>query len=71
MESTRTGLELCSLDVEEVEGFEVDDVKAAAAVHQHLRESSVNDDRVENEWVDTRGDNLFSVVAVVEGDGGA
>jgi hypothetical protein len=36
MESTGAWLELRPVDTEEVEGLEVDDVEAAAAIHQHL-----------------------------------
>ena len=58
MESTGAWLELRPVDAEKVEGLEVDDVQAAAAVHQHLRESGVDDDGVDDERVDTRGDYL-------------
>jgi hypothetical protein len=36
MEASGAWLELCPVDAEEVEGLEVDDVQAVAAVHQHL-----------------------------------
>jgi len=36
MKTAGAGSELCSLDAKEVKGLEVDDVEAAAAVHQHL-----------------------------------
>ena len=52
MEAARARLELCPVDAEEVEGLKVDDVQAAAAIHQHLRESSVDDDGVDDERVD-------------------
>jgi len=64
-------LELRPVDAEKVEGLEVDDVQAAAAVHQHLRESGVDDDGVDDERVDARGDYLVGVVVSVKGDGGA
>jgi len=71
METASAGLELCSLDAKEVEGLEVDDVEAAASVHQHLREPGVDDDGVDDERLDTGSDNLVRVVVAVEGDGGA
>jgi len=54
VEAARTRLELCSLDSQEVEGFEVDDVEAAVAIRQYLGGSRVDDDRVDDVWVDTR-----------------
>ena len=71
METASVGLELCSLDAEEVEGLEVDDVEAATSVHQHHRELGVDNDRVDDERVDTGSDNLVGVIIAVEGDGGA
>ena len=53
------------------QSLEVDDVEATAAIHQHLRESSVDDDGVDDERVDARGDDLVGVVVAIKGDGGA
>jgi len=69
MESAGAWLELCPIDAEKVEGLEVDDIQAATAVHQHLRESGVDDDGVDDERVDARGDYLVGVVVSIEGDG--
>jgi len=71
MEAARAWLELCSLDAQEVESLKVDDVEAAAAIHQYLRESSVDDDGADDEWIDAGGDDLVGVVVAVEGDVGA
>jgi len=71
MEASRASLELCSFDPQEVESLEVIDVEAAAAVHQHLGESGVDDDGVDYEWVDIRADDAVEVIITVEGDGGA
>jgi len=71
VESTGARLELRLVDAEEVEGLEVDDVEAAAAVHQYLGEPGVDDDGVDDERVDTRGDYSVGVVVSIEGDGGA
>jgi len=68
MESARSWLELCPVDAEKVKGLEVDDVQAAAIVHQHLREPSVDDDGVDDEWVDSWGDYLVGIVISIEGD---
>ena len=56
------------IDAEEVEGLEVDDVEAAATIHQHFRESGVDDDGVDDERVDAWGDYLVGVVLSVESD---
>jgi len=71
MEATGAWLELRPVDAEKVESLEVDDVQAAATIHQHLRESGVDDDGVGDERVDARGNYLVGVVVSIEGDGGA
>jgi hypothetical protein len=71
MELARTGLELCSLDAQEVESLKVDDVEAATTIHQYLGESSVDDGRVDDEWIDTWADDSVGMIVTVEGDGGA
>ena len=71
MEVASAWLELLPVDAEKVKGLEVDDVQATAAVHQQLRESGVNDDGVDDERVDARGNYLVGVVISIEGDGGA
>jgi len=70
MESVGAWLELRPVDAEKVEGLEVDDVQAAAAIHQHLREPSVDDDGVDDDRVDAGSDYLVGVVILIEGDGG-
>ena len=71
MEATRARLELCSLDAEEVKGLEVDDVEVAVTIHQHLRVSSVDGDRVDDKRVDAGGDDPVRVVIAIKGNGGA
>ena len=56
---------------QEVESLEVDDVEAAAAIHQHLGDSGVDDDGVNDEWIDAGANDSVRMVVVVEGDGGA
>ena len=58
MEAARARLELCSLDIEEVESLDVDDVEAAAAIHQYLRESGVENDGVHDERIDAKAMTL-------------
>ena len=41
-------------DPHELQSVGVHDVEAAAPVHEHHGESGVADDRVDNEWVQTR-----------------
>ena len=46
----------------------VQDVEVAAPVHEHLGESGVADDGVDNEWVQTRIRDVVGVVVAAEGD---
>ena len=71
MEAARAWLELRSFNAKEVKGLEVNDVQAAAAIPQYLRESSVDDDGVDDERVDAGSDHPDGMVVTVEGDGGA
>jgi hypothetical protein len=57
------------IDLQEPEGFGVDDVEAAASVHEDLGEPDVADDGVENERIFLRARHVVGVVALVEGDG--
>jgi hypothetical protein len=54
MEAPDAGLELRPLDSQEVEGLGVDNVEAAATVHEHFSEARVGDDGIDDEWVDSR-----------------
>jgi hypothetical protein len=65
----RTGLDHGQIDPQEPEGLGVDDVKAAASVHEDLGEPGVADDRVDNERVPSWARHAVGVVALVEGDG--
>ena len=71
METSCARLELCSLDPQEVESLKVDDVEAATAIYEYLRKSSVDDDRVDDEWIDTRADNPVGMIVTVKCDEGA
>jgi hypothetical protein len=52
MEALDAGLEARPLDPQEVEGLGIDDVKAAAAIHEHLGEACVGDNGIDNKRVD-------------------
>jgi hypothetical protein len=54
---------------QEPEGLGVDDVEAAASVHEDLGEPSVADDGVDDERVRSWARHIVGVVALVEGDG--
>jgi hypothetical protein len=60
---------LPSLDTQEPEGLGVDDVEAAASVHEDLGEPDVADDGVDNERVFPRARHAVRMVRLVEGDG--
>jgi hypothetical protein len=65
----RTGPDRGQIDPQEPEGLGVDDVEAAASVHEDLGELSVADDGVDNERVSSWARHTVGVVALVEGDG--
>jgi hypothetical protein len=47
-------LEVCPRDPQEVEGLGIDDVEAAAAIHEHLGEACVGNNGIDNKRVDPR-----------------
>jgi hypothetical protein len=51
-----------------VQGLGVDDVKAAAFVHEDLGEPNIADDRIDDERVPSQAWHEVGVVALVEGD---
>jgi hypothetical protein len=53
----------------EVQGVSIDDVETAASIHEHLGETSVADDGVDEEWVLSEVRDVVWVVVPVEGDG--
>ena len=65
----RTGPDRGQIDLQEPEGLGVDDVEAAASVHEDLGEPSVANDRIDNERVPSWARHAVGVVALVEGDG--
>jgi hypothetical protein len=57
------------IDPQKPEGLGVDDVEAAASVHEDLGEPDVADDGVDNERIFPRARHAVGVVVLVEGDG--
>jgi hypothetical protein len=64
-----TGPDRGQVDLQEPEGLGVDDVEAAASVHEDLGEPGVADDGVDDERVLSWARHAVGVVALVEGDG--
>jgi hypothetical protein len=64
-----TGPDRGQIDLQEPEGLGVDDVEAAASVHEDLGELGVADDGVNDEWVLSWARYAVGVVALIEGDG--
>jgi hypothetical protein len=65
----RTGPDRGQIDLQEPEGLGVDDVEAAAFVHEDLGEPDVADDGVDDERVLSWARHAVGVVTLVEGDG--
>jgi hypothetical protein len=65
----RAGPDQGQIDLQEPEGLDVDDVEAAASVHEDLGEPDVADDGIDNERVLPWARHAVGVVALVEGDG--
>ena len=57
------------INTQESEGLVVDDVEAAASVHEDLGEPDIADDGVDNEREFPRARHAVGMVALVEGDG--
>jgi hypothetical protein len=57
------------IDPQVPKGLGVDDVEAAASVHEDLGEPNVADDGVDNERIFPRARHAVRMVALVEGDG--
>jgi hypothetical protein len=69
MEVHDAGLEARPHDPQEVEGLGIDDVEAAAAIHENLGEACVGDNGIDNKRVDPRIGDVVWVVIMVESDG--
>jgi hypothetical protein len=57
------------IDLQEPEGLGVDDVEAAASVHEDLGKPDVADDGIDNERVLPWARHAVRMVTLVEGDG--
>jgi hypothetical protein len=69
METPDAGLEVRSLDPQEVEGPGIDDVEATSTVHEYLGEACVGDDGINNKRVDSRIGDVVRMIITVESDG--
>jgi hypothetical protein len=69
MKRRRAGPNRGQIDLQEPEGLGVDDVEAAASVHEDLGKPDVADDGIDNERVLSWARHAVGVVALVEGDG--
>ena len=69
MERRLAGEQLVQDDPHELQGVRVHDVEAAASAHEHLGETCVADDGVDNERVLSRIRDVVGVVFAAEGDG--
>jgi hypothetical protein len=63
------GPNLGSPDPHELQGIRIDDIEAAASIHEHLREASVADDGINNERILSKIWIMICMVIPVEGDG--
>jgi hypothetical protein len=68
VEGCRTGLDLGPINPQEFQGLGVDDVKAAASVHEDFGEPNIADDWIDDERVPSWVWHEVEVVASVEGD---
>jgi hypothetical protein len=68
VEGCRTSPDLGSINPQELQGLGIDDVEAAASVHEDLGEPNIADDRVADERVPSWARHEVGVVALVEGD---
>jgi hypothetical protein len=57
------------INTQEPEGLGVDDVEAAASIHEDLGEPDVADDGVDDERVFHRARHMVRVIVSVKGDG--
>ena len=55
-------------DAHDVEGVDVEDVEAAASIHQHLSKALLVDDGVGDEWVASWPHDVGGMIPLIEGD---
>jgi hypothetical protein len=68
MKGCRTGPDLRPINPQEFQGLGIDDVEAAAPVHEDFGEPDVANDRIDDERVPPWAWHEVRVVASVEGD---
>jgi hypothetical protein len=68
MKAPRAGSELCLPNSQEVEGLGIDNVEAAATIHEHFSEARIGDDGIDDEQVDSRVRDVVRMVVTVESD---
>ena len=68
MEGRAHWVELRPGDAHGIKGVDVEDVEAAAPVHQHLGEALLADDGVDDERVATRSGDVGRMVPLIKGD---
>jgi hypothetical protein len=69
IEQRRAGSQLVQPNPQQAQGVRIEDVEAAAPIHQHFGEPGVPDDQVENQWVLARIGDAIRVILAAEGDG--
>jgi hypothetical protein len=69
MERRRAGPQLVQPDPQQAQGVRVEDVQAAASVHQHLGEPRIPDDRADNQRVLAWIGDAIRVILTAKGDG--
>jgi hypothetical protein len=69
VEALDARLELCPLDPQEVKGLGIDNVEAAAFVHEHPSEARIGDDGIDDERVHPRIGDVVRMVTTIERDG--
>jgi hypothetical protein len=69
MEAPDAGSEVGPLDPQKVKGLGIDDVEAAAPVHEYISEARVGNDGIDDEWVDSRIGDVVQMVIIVKSDG--
>ena len=70
MEGKAHGMELRPGDAQGVEGVNIQNVEAAASIHQHLGEALLADDGVDNEQVVTQSGDVERMVSLIKSDQG-
>ena len=70
MEGRTRKAEFRPRDAHGIEGVDVEDVEAAASVHQHLGEALLANDGVDDERVATWSGNMGRMVSLIKSDRG-